>query len=626
MEVVGTAQDGQTALEQLERLRPDITLIDIEMPEIDGLTTTQIINQRFPETKVVILTSHADENYIRQAFRYGAKSYLLKDTPSKEVADAIRFVNKGYLQLGPGLFKKADSEITTVESSSQNNYILPQSTSITTVDSAESNGSSLTKSESSALEDWSPASKDLLDALPRVWTRGLAYFLIIFTVILLPWSMLAKVDETGSARGRLEPKDKTIELDASVRATVAAITVKEGDTVTQGQILVELESDVIRSELEELKEKYSGQLNRLNKLDLVKNQLLLTLNTQKQQNQAQQLAKKAQVEQARQHLDSLKAIYNSQEEEKKAQVEQAKQELNSSKADYKLAEIALKAAREKIPRNRKAFEQGIIPLDRLQEVEQTAKENAERLSQAGFKIEQAESLLRERQSSYDTIVSESRAERQKALLSLEEQEGSYQSLIHQGELALLQTEKQLQEIETQITTLKADIAQSKRQIQSLNFQLKQRVVKSSIDGTVFHLPLSGAGAVVQPGELMVKIAPKKASLVMRGQIATKETGSLKVGQSVKIKLDAYPFQDYGVIPGRLNWVSPDSKTIETNEGKKEVFELEIEPKSLYLQDQNNQIPLTPGQTGTAEIILRQRRVIDLILDPFRKLQKGGLEI
>jgi HlyD family secretion protein len=107
---------------------------------------------------------------------------------------------------------------------------------------------------------------------------------------------------------------------------------------------------------------------------------------------------------------------------------------------------------------------------------------------------------------------------------------------------------------------------------------------------------------------------------------SQESGFLKLGMLAKLKFDAYPFQDYGVIQGRLRWISPDSKIVETGQMKVETFELEIAVDTPYIQASNKQVFLTPGQTATAEVIIRQRRVIDFLLDPFKKLQKGGLEL
>ena len=114
--------------------------------------------------------------------------------------------------------------------------------------------------------------------------------------------------------------------------------------------------------------------------------------------------------------------------------------------------------------------------------------------------------------------------------------------------------------------------------------------------------------------------------MFKAQMPSSESGFLRVGHPVKLKFDAYPFQDYGVVQGHLRWISPDSKVESTPQGKVETFELEIALEQTYIQTQNKRVALTAGQTATAEVIVRQRRLIDFILDPFKKLQKGGVEL
>lgn len=113
LQIVGDAQNGEKAIEQVEAQQPDVVLMDVRMPVMDGVAATRIIGERFPGTKVLVLTTFDDDEYVSQAMRFGATGYLLKDTPSEELAQAIRAVHKGYTQLGPGLFEKAISSLLT---------------------------------------------------------------------------------------------------------------------------------------------------------------------------------------------------------------------------------------------------------------------------------------------------------------------------------------------------------------------------------------------------------------------------------------------------------------------------------------------------------------------------------
>ena len=105
-EVTGKVTSGYEAIEHLEQTKVDITIVDLEMPEMNGLTLTKIFRQRFPDTKVIILSSNDDESNINSAVELGARGYLLKNTSSSEIIDTIRAVQRGYFQLGPGLFEK----------------------------------------------------------------------------------------------------------------------------------------------------------------------------------------------------------------------------------------------------------------------------------------------------------------------------------------------------------------------------------------------------------------------------------------------------------------------------------------------------------------------------------------
>lgn len=105
--VIGEAENGQQALQQIQSLQPEVVLMDIRMPVMDGVAATGAIAQTFPNIKVLILTTFDDDEYVAQAMRLGARGYLLKDTEPDALALAIRAVHKGHTQFGPGLFEKA---------------------------------------------------------------------------------------------------------------------------------------------------------------------------------------------------------------------------------------------------------------------------------------------------------------------------------------------------------------------------------------------------------------------------------------------------------------------------------------------------------------------------------------
>lgn len=95
IEVVGTASNGQEALEQIKFFHPDVVLMDIRMPVMDGVEATQKIKANYPEIKVIILTTFDEDEYIFQALNHGANGYLLKDVKSSEIVRGITEVWRG---------------------------------------------------------------------------------------------------------------------------------------------------------------------------------------------------------------------------------------------------------------------------------------------------------------------------------------------------------------------------------------------------------------------------------------------------------------------------------------------------------------------------------------------------
>lgn len=106
LNVVGFADNGVSAIDQVETLKPDVVLMDIEMPIMNGLTATKTISEKFADTKVLILSVHDKEEDVARALQLGAKGYWLKDTTAEELADAIRYVHKGYFQVALKLVEK----------------------------------------------------------------------------------------------------------------------------------------------------------------------------------------------------------------------------------------------------------------------------------------------------------------------------------------------------------------------------------------------------------------------------------------------------------------------------------------------------------------------------------------
>ncbi|BAZ40657.1 HlyD family secretion protein [Calothrix sp. NIES-4101] len=476
------------------------------------------------------------------------------------------------------------------------------------------------------VNDFHYATEELLDALPRIWTRGVFYALLGFAVLALPWATFSKVDETGTARGRIEPQGATQKLDSQVGGSVKNVKVKEGGTVKAGQVLLELESDVLQTELQQTEAKLSGLLNQRSQLDVLKNQLQLTLGTQEQQNQSQALEKLSQVNQAKQNLDAKQSIYNLQKLEKQALVNQVEQQISTSGNDQKSAASRLLIDSRQVQRFSQLLKDGAVSATQIDELIKQEQESKRLYEKGKSDVKQAKLRLTEEQSRYQATMSQLQADIEQAKLRLQEEQNSYQSLLQTGKLAILKNQQQLKDLQSQITGLQSQILQTKSEITSLKIQLQQRIVRSPIDGIIFELPFAKPGEVVQPGQRIAQVAPKNAEVILKASMPIQDSGFVKVGMPVKVKFDAYPYQEYGIVQGKVTWISPDSKVQQTPQGNIESYELKITLEQQYVDNGEKRISLSAGQTANAEVIIRQRRIIDFVLDPFKKLQKGGLEM
>jgi len=113
IEVVGEAETGRQAVQLTRKLRPAVVVMDIAMPSLNGLEATRQIRKNFPDTRVLILTAHIDDAYVEQLTEIGAAGFLLKQTSSHVLAEAIREVQKGNTFYSPAISKRLNGRDRT---------------------------------------------------------------------------------------------------------------------------------------------------------------------------------------------------------------------------------------------------------------------------------------------------------------------------------------------------------------------------------------------------------------------------------------------------------------------------------------------------------------------------------
>lgn len=165
------------------------------------------------------------------------------------------------------------------------------------------------------------------------------------------------------------------------------------------------------------------------------------------------------------------------------------------------------------------------------------------------------------------------------------------------------------------------IARLQSEITAAELNLKYTIVTSPVAGVVTTWDIRGAGAVLQPGQKIATIAPAGARLLVEARVPNKDIALIEKGLPAKLKFDAFPFQDYGLVPGAIVEVAPDA---DASKDAGSFYKVMIAPKQTSVIAKGKTIPLRPGLTLTAEVVTERKSILNLILEPFRKL-KGGSE-
>lgn len=162
-----------------------------------------------------------------------------------------------------------------------------------------------------------------------------------------------------------------------------------------------------------------------------------------------------------------------------------------------------------------------------------------------------------------------------------------------------------------------DAAELRAGIAAAEEALARTAVIAPAGGVLTELAVRGEGAVLAPGQIIGAIAPENTPLVARAYLANRDIGWVRPGLPVRIKLDAFPFQDYGTVSGTVITVSPDART----DGRGgSAYEVTVATRTSALRVGDKNIPFRPGLTLSAEIATERRSVLSFFLAPLRRLK------
>jgi hemolysin D len=425
-------------------------------------------------------------------------------------------------------------------------------------------------------QNWSASVQTILDHPPARFPYQMIWGGIAFCIAFGAWAYLGHIDEVGQARGQLVAGGDVYKVNPVELGKVTNIMVKEGQKVSKGQVVAAMDGQVVAGEVERLSQSLSADRQQLSQME----GLLDRLNSVS--------------------LNQV-GIAAADNQAQASSIVEAEAKAAALRTELVAEESDAAAHQERLDRLQPLVAQGVISQDRLFESTQALRDRQNAMAQTQGQL----------------IQTTAEIDRLRSLLTLKQAQGTN---------TLLGSVQQTEQLAVEVTKLKAKIAETEILISNTEVKRNQGFLVSPVDGIVSTLNIRNPGEVVQPGQTVAEISAQNAPLILKATLPNQEAGFIKVGLPVQVKFDAFPYQEYGIVPGKVYAISPDAKPANPNEPADPVYQVYIALDRTQVSANQQTIPFKSGQVASADIVIRRRRIMDVLLDPFRQLQKGNLNL
>ena len=431
--------------------------------------------------------------------------------------------------------------------------------------------------------DFLPAALEILETPPSPFGRTILWAIMAFLVIALIWSVIGRVDEVAVAPGKLAPRGEVKVIQAADYGVVRAIHVTNGQLVKKGQPLIVLDPTMSSAEAEQAR-----QSLRVAQGDKIRARALAGYD-----DPARNFAVPAGIEAdaARTQRDLVHEKLREHDAARTGlvhQIAQTRGDLAMVEAEVVKLKEQLPLAQEQYGSMKRLAEQGAAP--RLQMMEM--QERVIGLSQ-------------------DLAIRTAEAQKMRAAVRVTE-----------AQFARLTSEFKRQALDS-LNEAEAAVSLRSEELKKAQEKSALTVLAAPVDGVVQQLAVHTLGAVVKPADALLVVVPRDAELVADAMVLNRDAGFVHQGQAVEVKLEAYPFTRYGVVPAVLESISRDA--IEDKE-QGLVYMARVRLLQDHIVVDGRKSPLSPGLSATAEIKTGDRPIIDYLLSPLaRRMHEAGRE-
>lgn len=412
---------------------------------------------------------------------------------------------------------------------------------------------------------------ELVESQTTARTLSLATWSVALCVaVFVVWSLVTQVDEIAKAKGSVIPEGERQILQSDIGGKLKRILVREGQLVEEGQVLVEFDSTFQQTALEELK--------------------------------SQQVSLIASIERMSALLEDRSPNFAEYEQDYPEIVSQQRAQLSAQKALYLQKRIVLEKESEQIAEQLRSVEKA-LPSYRKQ---LSATEQELAILEKGY---QAGNISRLR-------VLEMRQKLANIEQQIEEARGKRAVLIKQADSNEQKIEQLLAEEQLEVNDLRSkavsELSALNAQVRSGQAKLTNTQVTAPLQGLVQSIPSTKVGAVIQPGGTIAEIVPVGGKASFKARLSPRDIGFVKVGQTARVKVDAFDYSRFGALSGIVAKISP---TTSQNEQGEIFYEVEVSIDKPFFRDNPEQFAILPGMTGEVDITTGEKSVFQYLWKP-----------
>ncbi len=446
------------------------------------------------------------------------------------------------------------------------------------------------REQSSTALDFAPAILAIQQRPPAPLPRVVLYILLTLLAILLAWSFIGKLDIVATAQGRLVPSTYVKIVQPADSGIVREILVRDGDRVQAGQLLIRLDTTLSLAD-----QNIVAKEMQVRRLQLRRIEAELTGKSM-----------------APVTGDVAAGLYAEVENQARARSRSYQDALETERAGLSRAEEELQASQEQI-----------VKLEQLLPIIRQEEESLTRLANDGL-VPKFQSGAKQRE----------RIETEQNLASQRRTAASLASRVNESQVRIARvTSDYRQQLLTERVEAQTALDKTEQELAKQVHRNELSELRAPQDGVIKDVATYTVGAVVSAGTVLMSLVPIKEELVAEVMVNNEDVGFVHEGQSVKVKLAAFPFQKYGMLEGTVMRIAADAAESDKEpprqaEGAPDVsaYKALVKLNSQTLMARNSEWPLAPGMHVVAEIRQGTRTVMEYLLSPVQKtVNEAGRE-